>query len=1081
MHIPPGHVHELGKRSQQSVNSAVTGCRPASPLLFVCDVNGRRYLVDSGSEVSILPPVHPAQRLPESSAPLLRAANGTKIDVFAKHHRTEVDLGLGRVYMSYFFVADVPTPILGADFLREHGLIPDLKAACLRDGATYLSTPSCPPPNPPPSLAMHVCVEGGPAPTAPDGPDFAHLRQSPLFASLVAPPGEFPTVTAPGVMHSIQTRGRPVYARARRLMPEKLGAAKRELDDLLDQGILVPSQSPWSSPIHLVPKGSGTSYRLVGCYEHLNAITVPDRYPVPNIQTFSDQLNGSQLFSKIDLARAFAQIPMDPADQCKTAIITPFGLFEYTRMPFGLCNAAQSFQRLMDTVLRGLPRVFVYIDDILVFSHDPVEHLADLDAVFSRLKQFGLVIRPEKCVLGQSEVDFLGFRVSSAGLAPLPDKVADLLDFPSPTSIKECRSFIGMVNYYHRFVPRLASVLRPLHDLASGPKAEFQWTQEQENAFRAAKSHLAKCSTLAFPQPDAPIQVVADASDNAVGAVVQQLQGGRWVPLAFHSKKITGAQLNWSTGDKELYALVSAVRKFRYLLEGRPGLQLCTDHKPLVHAFTSRSEKSARVQRHLAFLSEFSTDIRHISGVDNVVSDYLSRPPPAAVQAVTQTPVVVEMVELAAQQHQSPDVRALAGLPSLRVESRAIPGSPVPLLVDVSSGAPRPLVPASLTRRIFDQFHGLRHPGIRATRRLLSERFVWKNMSTDIRNWCRGCLRCQSSKVIRHQHTALVRPAAPSSRFEYLHVDIVGPLEYSRGYRYIFTIVDRYTRYPEAIPIPDATAAECARALMQWISRHGMCSKVTSDRGRQFISELWGELHVLLGIQRTTTLAYQPQQNGLVERFHRDMKAALMSVLQGDPQWCDALPVVMLGLRASFKPDLGMSSAELVFGEALHLPGQFFDPTPEVPHTEFAQHLRTTLSRLRPVPTSWHQGDRGRAVFVSDELQSSTHVFVRVDSHRAPLQPPYKGPYRVLRRGAKSFEIDLGGTTDTISVDRLKPAFMSPSDCLTGQSAPLSPEFPSDRHASPLDAGGSLNHTPSAPDVVTRAGRVSRPPARLNL
>lgn len=1015
--------------------------------------------------------------------------------MYEVNYVTEIDLGLGRVYLSRFLIADVPTPILGADFLRDHGLIPDLAAKRLRDGATFVSTLSC---SPPPMCRPHVVhVRTDPHDTSSlsDGPEFLHLRRSPLFASLTVPPGKFPAVTVPDVVHSIETTGRPVHARARRLMPEKLAAVKRELDDLIHQGILVPSRSPWSSPIHLVPKGGSVGFRMVGCYERLNASTVPDRYPVPNVQTFADQLSGAQVFSKIDLARAFAQIPMKPADQAKTAIITPFGLYEYTRMPFGLCNSAQTFQRLMDTVLRGLPRVFVYIDDILIFSRDTQEHLSDLQSVLGRLQEFGLVVRPEKCVFGQSEVDFLGFRVSPQGLSPLPDKIADLMSLPAPTSIAECRRFIGMVNYYHRFVPHLASILRPLHELANRPKSQFEWSPEHADAFQQAKHQLATCSPLPFPQPHAPLQVVADASDVAVGAVIQQLQEGRWVPLAFHSKKLTGAELNWSTGDKELFALVSAVRKFRYLLEGRSNIQLCTDHKPLVHAFSSRTDRCARVQRQLAFLSEFSTDIRHISGTENVVSDCLSRPPAPSVAAIARSSEPVSLRELADAQSTSPDMADLSACGSLQVESRVLPNCDHSLRVDVSTGASRPLVPASLKRRIFDQIHGLHHPGIRATRRLISERFVWKHMSKDITAWCRTCVRCQSSKIVRHQRTPLTRPPTPSERFDALHVDLVGPLDYSQGYRYIFTIVDRYTRYPDAIPLVDATAAECARALLGWISRFGMCSHLTSDRGRQFVSELWRELHLLLGIQHATTLAYQPQQNGLVERFHRDLKAALKSVLQGDPHWCDALPVVMLGLRASFKPDIGMSPAELVFGETLRLPGQFFDASTSTSSTQLAQHLRDTFSRIRPVATSWHLPAEGRPVFVSPHLSASSHVFVRIDAHRTPLQPPYKGPYRVLERGPKSFILDLGGSTDSVSIDRLKPAFLTRSDFPShGDLSPLPgdinhglvPPPRRDQHA-PSDHQDSGSETPlrePAPrpsPLVTRSGRPSRVPHRLDL
>ena len=388
-----------------------------------------------------------------------------------------------------------------------------------------------------------------------------------MILTVCVPPTGFPSVKTPGLTHRIITRGNPTFARPRRLAPEKLSALKVELDQLIDHGILVPSSSPWASPIHFVEKDGGASYRMVGCYERLNAITKPDRYPVPDIKTFADQLHGATIFSTIDLARAFAQIPLAHQDQQKTAITTPLGLYHYTRLPFGLRNAAQSFQRLIDTVLRGMPRVFAFIDDILIYSPDPETHQKDLIELFERLRKHGLVVRPEKCSLGREAVRFLGLEVTAAGIGPTKEKVNDLLKMDPPRDTAECRRFLGMLNFYHRFVPSLASILRPLHDLANSPKRDFRWTEELSTAFEEAKNALAAASLLAYPVPNAVTQVAADASDKAVGAVIQQFQTGRWVPLAYHSKKLSPQQVNWSTGDKELFALFSAVKRFRHLLE----------------------------------------------------------------------------------------------------------------------------------------------------------------------------------------------------------------------------------------------------------------------------------------------------------------------------------------------------------------------------------------------------------------------------------------------------------------------------------------------------------------------------------
>uniref|UniRef100_A0A5S6QEU5 Reverse transcriptase domain-containing protein n=1 Tax=Trichuris muris TaxID=70415 RepID=A0A5S6QEU5_TRIMR len=442
----------------------------AASALDTSLTDGAIFINDSGSEVSI--PPGQSSRSPLHGASKLKAANGTTIDVFETERYEILDIGLGRTYSFKFVVAAVPNAILGADFLRHHGLIPDLKSARLCDGVTFLKTICSHCCRKAAARLVHVKFEHN-SNVPIDGPSFQQVRNLPIFRSLADTPGEFPAVTTPRIDHCIQARGSPVYACPRRLMPAKLDAAETELDELVLRGILIQSQSPWASLIHLVPKDKGNCYRMVGCYERLNAITLPD--------------------SKIDLTSAFAQIRVSPQDQQKTAIATPFGLYEYMRMPFRLHNADQIFQRLMDSVFQGLPMVFVYIDDILVLSRSTQEHRADLQAVFKRLQKYRLTVRPDKCVFGKPQIQFLGFHLSDSGLTPLPDKVNDLTNLPPPRNVPDCRRFLGMLNYYHRFIPNFASALLPLHQFANQPKRQpFQWIPAHDAAFQEAKRRLPK-------------------------------------------------------------------------------------------------------------------------------------------------------------------------------------------------------------------------------------------------------------------------------------------------------------------------------------------------------------------------------------------------------------------------------------------------------------------------------------------------------------------------------------------------------------------------------------------------------------
>ena len=306
---------------------------------------------------------------------------------------------------------------------------------------------------------------------------------------------------------------------------------------------------------------------------------------------------------------------------------------------------------------------------------------------------------------------------------------------------------------------------------------------------------------------------------------------------------------------------------------------------------------------------------------------------------------------------------------------------------------------------------------------MITEKFVWRGIKKQVSKWVSECIPCQRSKVQRHTKAPLQTFAVPQRRFDHINIDIVGPLPQSRDYTYLFTIVDRLTRWPEANPITDATATTCARALAQnWIARFGVPSDMTSDRGKQFTSQIWTELSKIFGTQLHYTTAYHPQANGLVERFHRQLKSSLRARLNG-PDWVDELPWVLLGIRTQPKEDLQTSSAELVYGAPLTLPGEFVAEGADVTSKRFIEILRNKITHLNPTPTTRHCRTTS---FIPRDQQYCEYVFVRRDAHRTPLQMLYEGPYRVLQRDEKAFTVDIGGRPELISIDRLKPARLDP-------------------------------------------------------
>lgn len=746
-----------------------------------------------------------------------------------------------------------------------------------------------------------------------------------------------------------------------------------------------------------------------------------DRYPVPNIQEFSSQLHGSNIFSRIDLVKAFHQIPVHPSDIPKTALITPFGLFEYIRMPFGLRNSAQTFQRFIDEVTRGLEFCFAYIDDLLIASPDEQTHQQHLRQLLTRLNEYGVQINVAKSEFGKSSVSFLGHTVSSTGIAPLHMKTEAIRQFPKPTTQRQLKEFLGMINYYNRFIRNCSLLLQPLYAIIKpakrGQSVTLQWTPAADTAFTAAKQSLAEVSTLTFPSPDAPISIATDASNTGVGAVLQQFTDDAWKPISFFSKKFTNAEAKYSTFDRELLAIYKAIKRFRYFIEGRQ-FNVFTDHKPLATLFiNNKNSYTPRQLRHISYISEFTTDIRHVKGMDNAPADALSR-----VSAVDNTPLL-DYAAIAADQVGDTELQQLMENPALSIKKIHLPGTQVDLYADTSTNTLRPYVPKKHRLPLFQQLHRLSHPGIRASQHMMRTKFIWAGINKDVREWTKACPACQASKVHRHTHSPPASFPPPSARFDHIHVDIVGPLPYSAGYRYIFTCIDRFTRWPEAVPVQDITVDTIARALIDtWISRFGVPLRLTSDRGSQFESKLWDKLMTILGIRRLRTASYHPQANGMVERFHRQLKASLTAAAQ-NTEWSQALPLVLLGIRTSLKQDLGHSAAELVYGAPLRLPGEFLCGAPRsdtCAAQDYTTQLQSFMNDLQPVvPRVPHDAKS----FVSQDLDTCTHVFVRVDAVKRPLQPPYEGPFEVVRKTRKNIIIRKHGKTDTVALDRVKPAY----------------------------------------------------------
>ncbi|XP_058879681.1 uncharacterized protein LOC131737088 [Acipenser ruthenus] len=786
------------------------------------------------------------------------------------------------------------------------------------------------------------------------------------------------------IQHSINTGGSPpIRQRPRRLPLAKQGVAEKIIREMREANIIEPSDSPWASPVVLVPKKSG-EMRFCVDYRRLNEVTRKDSYPLPRIDESLDLVAGSSWFSSLDLRSGYWQVELSPDARSKTAFSTGRGLWQFQVMPFGLCNAPATFERLMERVLAGIPPqvCLVYLDDLLVHGPTFEQALENLRTVLQRLETAGLKLHPDKCRFMQQEVYFLGHVVGQDGIKTDPSKINAVRQWARPANQRQLRGFIGLASYYRRFVPRFGHIAFPLHRLLRKNQT-FDWDEACEEAFTTLKEALIQAPGLMLPRPDLPFVLDTDASDRGLGAVLSQKWPDGEHVVAYYSHALSKQERRYCVTRRELLAVVVAVKQFRPYLCGRHFL-LRTDHASL-QWLVNFKEPQGQLARWLEQLQEFDFTIQHRAGEKHSNADAMSRRPclpddcayclkreqqteeqegskelyhvGARAEGVGQTREcgeirVVPATEWRAQQERDQD---LAPVFQWLAENRRPVWEDVAAHSEVTkalwsqwdgvalregvlqrrwvtptSGETRwqLVVPEALKSEILRAVHGtpgVGHFGVNKTLQRLRQSYYWSRCRRDVENHCRRCDHCAARKGPPGQSRAPMQQCPVGGPMQRVGVDILGPLPVSdKGNKYVLVAMDYFSKWPEVYALPDQEASTVADALIEgFFSRFGVPQELHSDQGRNFESRIFAEMCRRLGIKKTRTTPLHPQSDGLVERFNRTLLAQLAIVTSRNQRdWDLQLPLIMLAYRTAVQESTGCTPALLLLGRELQTPAE---------------------------------------------------------------------------------------------------------------------------------------------------------------
>ncbi|UYV63096.1 hypothetical protein LAZ67_2003113 [Cordylochernes scorpioides] len=894
----------------------------------------------------------------------------------------------------------------------------------------------------------------------------------------------------------------PIKHRPYRVSPTERQAIQTEVDKMLDAGIIRHSESPWSSPVILMKKKDGgvqfllhqrleyyiiegTARRAVnkpaisggvrkvraqppvraqagwpasvpGCqrrplaasylsnwrfcvdYRRLNKVTKKDVYPLPRIDDTLDSLKGAKFYSSMDLRSGYWQIEVDEADREKIAFIISDGLYEFLVMPFGLCNAPATFERMMDKILKGLKwtMALCYLDDIVMYSKSFNEHLHRLEIILQCLDKAELRLNPKKCLFGTKRIRVFGHLVDSKGIYPDPEKIEAIAKFPTPKSITDVRSFIGLCSYYRRFIENFAEKAVPLHEVLKKDN-KFMWNSDQQDAFDSLKKALMSEPVLAYFEEQLPTELHTDASGYGIGAVLVQINDGKERPVGYASRTLSKAEKNYSTTERECLAAIWAINKFRPYLFGREFV-IVTDHHALCW-LSNLKDPTGRLARWALKLQEYNVTEEAYNDEDDDI------------------PSITALTCFEAEQRKDPKIsKLIEETERFGAESKGyemLKGTLYKKNFDPLGNQHLLVIPKHLRLELLKSLHDAPtagHLGFSKTYERVKNKYFWPGLLRDIRKYVAHCKECQRKKQSTQKPPGLLKAIPPAtSPFQRVGMDLLGRFPKSdTGNKWIIVCTDYLTRFAVTKALPTGEAKEAAKFLMEdVVLKHGAPREIITDRGRVFQSKLIAELTKQCSSIHRFTTAYHPQTNGLTERLNKtlaNMIAMYASVEQKD--WDVILPYVTFAYNTAKQDTTGFTPFKLIHGREVETTVDTLFPNPhEDLQEDYSQKIASRveetrqLARLETLKAQEKDKARYDSKHEAMDYNVGDLVWIFIPIRKVGLSEKlmkrYFGPYRVTRKLSDvTFEVDpvdqptrRRQTRDLVHVLRMKP-YHDPED-----------------------------------------------------